>query len=221
MTEYFVYCEYSKNSPHTAIFIPYNTNDEELQDDIKKITKLGSKIQRVYQTNGSYIKNTNFIINGTIDDSQETTEIINKWSSLLFHIDHDYDNSYPSGYFCYYINDENQYLSPNELYDYLKSLQSFNEMPLIIKDCVIVSDNALDTPQKAVLRFFLLSEDKIQSNELVQKLSAYEGFSRIMPASDNNGISAGYGFIELKRTSDYSLFKNKSLTINGIDIVFQ
>jgi hypothetical protein len=155
-----------------------------------------------------------------IDSNSVKNEVINFWSSLNHQLDHDHDGYYPSTYLSYYIHDQNRYLSPRKLQDKLLNLEKLYDQNISVKKCVMISDVDFDKVKRASLRFFVVSDKKFKATEIKDKFKDDTRFSNVQCASDDNGIFAGYGFIELNDDADYLKLSNKETTVDDLVIVF-
>ena len=218
MTEYFVYCDYDDCYCPRATFIPYNS-DPEIQNKINQIIGLDTKIENCYKKEDNQLNHIGYKIKGVIDNSENTREIISYWSTLLHRIDHDHEGELPDEYRLYYINDENRNCSPLELYKLLSEMTEYEDKQIIVRHCVMVSNVPFNIIKKASMEFFSLS---MHSSEHIKKIMLDSGlFDSVICATKDDGMFAGYGFVELINNSDYNLLINKCASISDIKFSFK
>lgn len=221
MAEYFVFCEYDSHYPSRAIFIPIKEMDADMKKEFDNIVALGDKIKECFTTEGRVTSSIGYEINGKFDDSEQTRNIVGYWSSLIYHLDHDYEGNYPDSYLVYYINDTNRNLSPNKLHDKLSKTTVFCDQQMIVKNCVMVSDVPFETIKRASLRFFMVSSNIYTAKEIEQKILKDKRFYQVMCAAKDDGSFVGYGFVELNNNDDFEQLSKAVINVEDIKIVFQ
>ena len=220
MTEYFVYCEYDDCYCPRATFIPYNSQDLEILSKINQIVELGNKIENCYKKEDNMRHHIGYKIGDIFDDSEKTKEIVSYWSTLLHRIDHDHEGELPDEYRLYYINDENRNCSPLELYKRLSEMSEYENKPIIIKQCVMLSCVPFNKIKRTSLEFFVASGGQT-SEQIRELLLKTQKFHSVECASKDSGECAGYGFVQLMDNNDYALFVNKCIGIDNIVFSFR
>lgn len=219
MASYFVFCEYYKSFNPKALLIPLDEFDQEMLDKLQQITQLGDKIERNWKESENMYYSAGYRINNQIDNTPETDEIISYWSSLLRRVDSDYSGAYSNNYYLYYMNDHNAGLSASELYDSLSNIKIYDEKDINVEKCVMVSDVRFDLVKRSTLRFFCAKQN-CSIEEIEKIIMKDDRFCSIICATKENGMYAGYGYVKLNNNNDYRLLLNRSISIDGIDFLF-
>lgn len=232
---YFVFCNYDSSYPHQALFVPLDNLDSDMTDKMNKLINLGNKIQNCHKkTNYDDVFEHEHYKNGDkIYDDKVSLNIINSWLTLLAEydmtsMDVEMEVGNMGQYMYYYINDENRYNSPNELYDFLLGLTEFQDRKISVKNCVMISSIKFDTVVKVTLRFFAEytqelkqeSKQELKSTDLKLKLLKDDRFYDVTCATKDNDVFAGYGYIRLTNKTDYDVFNEKCFKIDDDILVF-
>ena len=220
MTEYFVFCEYDDYFCPRAIFIPLDSQDPEIPDKINQIVHLGNLIENCYKKEDNMQYHIGYKIKGLNDTSDETKKIISYWSTLLYRLDHDHEGELPDEYRCYYINDVNRGCSPSELYKRLSEMTQYENKPIIVKQCVMVSSVPFDVIKLISLEFFLLSKHEYTSDQIKELMLNSSLFDSVVCAKNDDDTFAGYGFVQLN-DDVFSSLLNKCLSIDGVKFGFR
>lgn len=196
MTEYFVICEYDNSYPPNAMLIPIDSMEEIHKVEMAKILNLSNKIQRSYEKRVNMYFPNGYKFNSKFDDTDTTKNIINYWCNLLYGVSHDHEGLFPEEWLCYYINDENQDLSPTELYDYLMELKLLHGKDIIVKKLVMISNVPFDEIS-ITRRFFFTNQHSLSIDEIKNTIMKSGCFQNIQCAANGNNEFAGYGYVEL------------------------
>jgi len=225
--DYFVFCQYRLSFKSRALFIPlkyiHNTQIEKM---IEQLVNLKTSIIEECRKKSDYSEKCfelcGFNINGKMDESENTLKIITDWINLF---DNDYllDEEWYKKSLGYYINDENSFLSPASLYDKLLNMEEYQEVPITVKRCVMVTETKITLGKPIVLRFFMHNNDYISNDNNVdtikQLLLKDDRIDRADVASNDNKF-AGYGYVVLKDQKYLNEFLNKWITIDNIKFLF-
>ncbi|CAH6421413.1 Hypothetical protein KVN_LOCUS254 [uncultured virus] len=159
MGEYFVFCWQPKNWVPRAIFIPLNYLDNLIKLEIENLIKYGPIIKEIWQKEGNGSSWIGYLSYDGIPLNENDNYLLSSWKRYADHgfdCDKELNNynecsgkkekykcncpDYKKKSFIYYINDLNQHLSTNELYEKLKNMILFKDKKFIVKNCVISTE---------------------------------------------------------------------------------
>ncbi len=255
MQDYTVICEYRKHYPHNAIFLKTNFLNENHCDQLNKLKKIFQPNNDPINSNNDLINSNNnlinpniairiyekdtkinghycagYDINGSIDTSVESREMINYWINFTTDsFDADIDESTESSScdynkILYYINGEDKYLSPIELHNRLLSMTDLNGLKITVDNCFIISEVPINYHRPLCLRFFAkisngdLSKKWVTCDEIKTCLSQDNRIIDTQLASSDGKLFAGYGFIYVDKIETLKELCQTSVTIDDITI---
>lgn len=187
---------------------------------IKQSIEIGPILESVYDKN--YDENNKCISKSTIGyqssnkfiQSKDISQLINTIDNLIEGFIVFHDEIY------YEVNNEDRLLSANELYLKIISLKIFNDTPVKISNCLIISEVSKDYKNPICVRFFVESI-KIHISKLKDLLMKQKLFSNVVIADSivkGTNKETTYGFMYL--TEIENLHKFKSLKFEDYDFIF-
>ena len=228
--KYFVFCEYSANYSHKAIFIPINSPVmDKYRPEVNKLKSLfrspdAYKLPIVYKIFSSNNKNMQqcigFCNNGYADLSVETSEIIGFWINV---VTSEISDKNRHGIFLYYIDGEDKNLSPRELYFKLLCWSKYRETNIKVEECFMVSEKSLDYEPPIILRFFINTDIPLSCKKIKKILLMDDRIETIKIASTNSNsiMIGGFGYAWLdKEETAKELLQNKQIFADGLKVFF-
>ena len=193
--EYFILCDYDSHYPHNAYFISPKDITSEFKEKINNVSP------------GIYISSDDESQNDEAQVSNQIWEMINCIRRLLDSFGHIVPEEKVKlismspefrqiNSFVYYINDDNRYLSPKDLYFKLTTMTEYRNKPVIIKKCIMLSDTHINTTTP-VLRFFIVKKPSMSCSEIKQILLKDNRICNVQIASTDGIDFLGYGYVNL------------------------
>src|SRR6056297_3170056 len=151
---YFVFCLYNECYPQQALFVPIDKQNNEIKSKIEKLKKYEPYIKETVKWDDNTGISKKYEINNKKYRVSEVCDIINDLSICLeINNNHKFTDT-----FQYYVNDENKYLSPKELYNELKNMTKIGDKVITIDHILMKGDIDFNKQINISIKFYIFSD---------------------------------------------------------------